>query len=95
VSKAVALVEMAVERLSREDVECVPESLITFPEGETTNGERGVLSFTAVEVPVGVTIQPVAIKVTRLLMNTNCVGSSLMQEALVALICPNTHFSLR
>jgi hypothetical protein len=95
VTKTLALIQMATDGLTSEVVEGSEEPLIIYPEGESTNGEVGILAFSAVEIPSGVTIQPVAVKVSRVFMNTTCVGGSLFQEVLVTLICPNTHFSIR
>jgi len=87
--------QVVFESLTKEQIESSEEPLITFPEGDTTNGEVGILAFSAVEIPPGVTIQPVAIKVSRIFMNSTCVGATLLQEVLITLLSPNTHFSLK
>jgi hypothetical protein len=86
---------MAFESLSKEQIESSKDTFTLFPEGETTNGEVGLLAFSAVEIPSGVIIQPLAIKVSRPFLNTTSVSGTRMLELFIVLFCPNTHFVLK
>lgn len=90
-----ALAAVNLSSQTHEVIEASDDSFILFPEGEATSGEKGVLAFTAVEIPTGVTVQPVAIKVSRHWFNTSAISGNLVNELLLFLFLPNTHFSLR
>lgn len=90
-----ALSSVSLESQTQEIIEASDQALVVFPEGEQTSGEVGVLAFTAIEIPVGVTVQPVAIKVSRHWFNTSAISGNIVSELLIFLFLPNTHFSLR
>jgi len=88
--------------MTREKLQGSRDSYVLFPEGEVTNGEMGVLSFVrpgggGIDIPTGVVIQPVGIKVSRAFLNTSSVscGRKLAHEIFLLLFCPNTHFILK
>jgi hypothetical protein len=73
--------------------------LVLFPEVESTNGERGLLQFQTTEfleaTTAALTIQPVGLKASRILLNVNYVQGGLCSEIFFTLFLPNTHFVLK
>jgi len=73
--------------------------LLLFPEKESTSGERGLLQFEQSEFLEATTqmttIQPIAIKTSRILLNVNCAQGGLCSEVFFTFFLPNTHFVLK
>ncbi|ODN05437.1 Ancient ubiquitous protein 1 [Orchesella cincta] len=93
--RPLALTASSLANRTQDSIEASEVSFVVFPEGETTSGEVGLLAFSAVEIPNGINVQPVAIKVSRHWFNTSSVTGGLLNELLIFLFLPNTHFSLR
>jgi len=74
------------------------EALIFFPEGESTNGSSGLLTFgdlpPQVENPERL-VQPIALSVSRTFLNVNTLESGLGSEFFLTLFSFNTHYRLK
>jgi len=92
--KSLALVEVENNELTAQKLEASTEPFLLFPEEETTSGEKGLLSFSAINLPVDTMVQPIAIKVSRPFLHSSVVSSSIFQELMIGLFVPNTHFTL-
>jgi len=95
ISDSLAMVEIDGDNLTRDDIDSSEEPWLLFPEGEATNGVAGLLSFSAVELPEGLVVQPVALQVSRYFFNPSSLSGSLTQQILISLFVPNTHFAMR
>ncbi len=81
-----------IEGVTKEDL--ATTAVLFFPEKETTNGAKGLLKFDNMEILENFTVQPIALKVSRILLNVNSVNGGPRAELFFTLFLPYTHFTV-